>query len=137
MKTIDECKANIQDFADKFGLTFTLEGECGFGRECIGLLWEESYVDFNPLAYPDYDYVEDFYDERLFDIAPERAYHKHNCLAVLERDDESIRQLSDWVDKLNALGATLQKFKTGATGLQVMFSGLERMAVKLPKGEDL
>ena len=132
MNTIEECKANIQEFANRFKLIFEDKGECGFGRECVGLTSGTNYVDYNPICEPNYDYVEGFYDERLYNIAPEKAYHKHNCLAVLGRDDDSIRQLSEWVDKLNELGAVVEKYKTGATGLQAIISGFENYAVRIP-----
>jgi len=132
-KTIKECKANIQEFANRFKLIFEEEGECGFGRECVGLTNGNNYVDYNPVCEPNYDYVKCFYDERLYDIAPEDAYHKHNCLAVLGRGKKAIRQLSDWVDKLNELGAVVEKYQTGAKGIQILVSGTENYSVKLTK----
>lgn len=97
------------------------------------LLGGTNYVDYNPTCEPSYDYVEEFYDERFYGIAPEKSYHKHNCLAVLGRDEDSIRQLSDWVDKLNELGVVVEKYKTGATGIQALISGIENYAVRIPK----
>jgi hypothetical protein len=131
MKTIEECRANIQEFANRFKLIFEDAGECGFGRECVGLTNGNNYVDYNPRCLPDYDYVAEFYDERFNDIVPEGAYHKHNCLVVLGRGEDSIRQLSEWVDKLNELGAVVEKYKTGATGIQAIFSGIENYAVRI------
>ena len=133
MKTIEEHKANIQEFANRFKLIFEDDGEVGFGRKCVGLTNGNNYVDYNPTQFPDYDYVEEFYDKRLFDIIPENAYHKCNCLAVLGNDESSIIQLSEWIDKLKELGAVVEKYKTGATGIQALFSGTENYAVKLTK----
>ena len=133
MKTLEEHKANIQEFANRFKLIFEDDGEVGFGRKCVGLTNGNNYVDYNPTQYPDYDYVEEFYDERLFDIIPENAYHKHNCLAVLGNEESSIIQLSEWIDKLKELGAVVEKYKTGATGIQALVSGIENYAIKLPK----
>ena len=48
METIEECKANIQEFANRFKLIFEDKGECGFGRECVGLTSVTNYVDYNP-----------------------------------------------------------------------------------------
>lgn len=132
-KSIEECKATIKEFADRFKLTFEEEGECGFGRECVGLTVGENYVDYNPSTHPDYEYVKAFYDERLYDIPPENAYHKHNCLAVLGRGEDAIRELSEWVEKLNELGAVVEKYATGATGVQAMLSGTHNYAVRIPK----
>ena len=133
MKTIEEHKANIQEFANRFKLIFEDDGEVGFGRKCIGLTKESNYVDYNPTQYPYHDYVKEFYDERLFDIVPENAYHKHNCLAVLGCDESSIIQLSEWIDKLKELGAVVEKYKTGATGMQALITGTENYAIKLTK----
>ena len=133
MKTIEEHKANIQEFTNRFKLIFEDDGEVGFGRKCVGLTNGNNYVDYNPTQFPDYDYVEEFYDERLYDIIPENAYHKHNCLAVLGNEETSIIQLSEWIDKLKELGAVVQKYKTGATGMQALFTGTENYAIKLTK----
>lgn len=133
-KTIEECKANIQEFANRFKLIFEEEGECGFGRECVGLTNGNNYVDYNPTREPDYEYVDGFYDERFYDITPSDAYHKHNCIAVLGRGEDAIRQLSDWIDKLNELGAVVEKYSTGATGFQAVISGTHNYAVRIPNG---
>jgi hypothetical protein len=131
-RTIEEHKANIQEFANRFKLIFEEEGECGFGRECVGLTNGNNYVDYNPCNSIDYDYIKDFYNEKLYDIVPEKAYHKHSCLAVLGRGDDSIIQLSEWVDKLNELGAIIDKYETGATGIQALISGTHNYAVRIP-----
>lgn len=131
--SLDECKNIIQEFANRFKLIFEDEGECGFGRECVGLTNGNNYVDYNPTDSVNYNYIKDFYDERLFEITPDNAYHKHDCLAVLGRGENAIRQLADWVNKLNELGAVVEKYETGATGLQAIFSGTENYAVRIPK----
>lgn len=133
MKTIEQCKENIQEFANRFKLIFEDEGECGFGRECVGLTNGNNYVDYNPTSADSFNYIEGFFDERFFNIIPPDAYHKHNCLAVLGRGDDAIRQLSDWVDKLNELGAVVETYETGATGLQALISGVTNKAIKIPK----
>lgn len=129
--TLDECKQNIQEFANRFKLIFEDEGECGFGRECVGLMKNTNWVNYNPINMETYENIEEFYDERLYEIAPEDAYHKHNCLAVLGRGEKAIRQLSEWVDKLNDLGATIEQYETGATGMQAMFSGVYNYTVSI------
>lgn len=130
-KTIEECKLNIQEFANKHKLIFEDEGECGFGRECVGLLSGSNYVDYNPTNSVDYNYIEEFYDKRFYEITPENAYHKHDCIAVLGRGDDAIRELSDWVDRLNEIGVKVEKYPTGATGLQAMISGVYGNAIRL------
>lgn len=131
-RTIEEHKANIQEFANRFKLIFEEEGECGFGRECVGLTNGSNYVDYNPTDSVSYDYIKDFYNEKLYDIAPENAYHKHNCLAVLGREESSIIELSEWIDKLNELGAVVEEYATGATGMQAILSGTHNYAVRIP-----
>lgn len=133
MKTLEECRANILEFANRFKLIFEDEGEVGFGRECVGLTNGNNYVDYNPTSHPDYDYITEFYSPVFFQIAPPNAYHKHDCLAVLGRGEDAIRQLSDWVDKLNEMGVVVEKYKTGATGFQAIISGTENYAVRIPQ----
>ena len=108
---MNEYIKNITNFAKKYDLQFVLNGTVGFGRECIGLLYGYNYVSYNP-TMDCYDkdgnwyYKNDpeFYDERLYKIRPENAYHKSPCLAVLGCDEDKIRQLSDWVTALEELG---------------------------------
>jgi hypothetical protein len=133
IETIEECKENILTFANKFKLIFEEEGECGFGRECVGLTKNDKYIAFNPRDSTTYEYIKEFYDEQLTNIAPENAYHKHDCLAVLGRFDDSIRQLSKWVDDLNELNVVIEKYETGATGMQAIFTGEFSYAVRIPK----
>jgi hypothetical protein len=137
MKTIEECRANIQEFANRWKLIFEDEGEVGIGRSCVGLLSRHtSYIDYNPHSRaPDTDYepMPEFYDSRLCDIIPEDAYHKHDCLAVLGHGENAIRQLSDWVDALKELNATVVEYETGAQGLQAIFTGVMGYTIKLEK----
>lgn len=76
----------------KNGLQLVLEGEVGFGRECVGIS-----VDGN---YPDYHWYDDNYDRidpngKVW--TPENAYHKHPCVAVLGRGKKAESQLYDWL----------------------------------------
>jgi len=49
------------------------------------------------------------------------------------RGDEAIRQLYDWVEKLNELNVTIEEFQTGAIGMQAIITGTTGYAVKLPR----
>ena len=133
-RSIEDCRKVIQEFANRFKLIFEEEGQCGFGRECVGLTNGNNYVDYNPTDSVNCDYIKEFYNDKFYDIAPADAYHKHNCLAVLGRGEKSIRQLADWVDKLNEMGAVVEKYATGATGLQAMISGTHNYAVRVKNG---
>lgn len=123
-KTMEEVRANIQEFANKHKVIFEDEGECGFGRECVGLMRGEKWVDYNPTDSVKYEPIEEMNDERMYDIAPSNAYHKHDCIAVLGRGEDAIRELSDWVDGMKDLNVELKEFATGATGIQAMLSGV-------------
>ncbi|GAF88341.1 unnamed protein product, partial [marine sediment metagenome] len=63
MENFEECKKNIQEFANRFKLIFDDEGECGFGRECVGLTNGSNWVDYNPDHIETYEHIEGFYDE--------------------------------------------------------------------------
>jgi len=132
MNDVKSRVAVIQEFANKHKLVFEDEGECGMGRECVGLIRNNSWVSFNPIDSVNYDYIDGFYSDKFYDISPEDAYHKHDCLAVLGRGEKAINQLAEWVEKLNELNVTVESYATGATGFQAMLSGVTGLAVKLP-----
>lgn len=81
-----------------------LAGECGFGRECVGILREG--------VYPDYEWEDNDTCERLDkngDVwTPPDAYHKHPCVAVLGRGEAAESQLYDWLTWFESNGFTLQ-----------------------------
>ena len=131
-RTLEQCRENIQAFANRFKLIFDDEGECGFGRECVGLTNGNNWVAYNPRRSGAHGPIAKFYDERFYDVRPASAYHKHDCLAVLGRGEDAIRQLSAWVDSLNELGAVVEIYQTGATGIHVLLSGLTSHAVRIP-----
>ena len=64
--------------------------------------------------------IEEFYDERFYEIIPENAYHKHSCLAVLGRGEKAIKQLSDWVDKLREIGVTVELYDSNKYGQKTL-----------------
>lgn len=79
-------------WAAKNKVALTLEGECGFGRECVGILAGE--------CYPDYEWDDDDYnriDNNGEVWTPDDAYHKHPCVAVLGRGEKAEAQLYDWL----------------------------------------
>jgi len=72
-----------------------LEGECGIGRECVGIIARNE-------SYPNYDK----YDKNIF--VPEDAYHKHPCVAVLGHGEEAERQLFEWLRWFDDNGYTVE-----------------------------
>jgi hypothetical protein len=70
----------MAEWVIKNNAQITLKGECGFGRECVGLLVNDTYPD---------------YDEDVW--VPEDAYHKYPCVAVLGRGRHAESQLYDWL----------------------------------------
>jgi hypothetical protein len=94
---IVEMRKWLTDFAHGMakGAYFEDNGECGFGRSCVGISIHGSY--------PDYD-CED--DAQCPPPETKDAYHKHDCLAVLNHGntEEAIRQLYAWCRKLESNG---------------------------------
>jgi len=93
MRHQDKINWMIQ-WAHKNKLRLELEGECGFGRECVGVVADT-------VGYPDYEWSDDKTWERLDENGevwtPEDAYHKHPCVAVLGRGVDVEGQLYDWL----------------------------------------
>jgi len=129
--TIEECRSNIQDFANKHKIVFEDKGEVGFGRECVGLISGNNYIGYNPRHSETFEIIEGFESREFDKIAPSDAYHKGDYIAVLGRGDDAIRQLSDWVSELNKLDVVVEQYPTGATGLQAMMTGVFGKAIKL------
>jgi len=117
--------AYLQAFATKHKIVFQDEGECGFGRECVGLMHGNNYIDYNPRNLETYEQIEGAVCEIASKFAPSSAYHKHDCFVVLGRGDEAIKQLADWVRKLEEQGTVeIVEYETGATVIQAMISGI-------------
>lgn len=76
------------------------EGECGFGRECVGITYGGHWVDLGPpKQWENFSFPEVLPEAH----APEgvNAYHKHDCLAVLGRGPVAIDGLYLWVRKIS------------------------------------
>jgi hypothetical protein len=84
-------------WAARNGVALELAGECGFGRECVGITADG--------RYPSYD--DDGAGDDIW--TPERAYHKSPCVAVLGRGEEAEAQLYDWLRWFDANGYTVER----------------------------
>lgn len=99
-----------------------LEGECGFGRECVGVSYEG--------IYPDYEWHDENTFERLDKNGevwtPPPAYHKHPCVTVLGRGESAETYLYQWLrwfddngfkltveDNLDPIGDFISNFMLG------------------------
>lgn len=106
MKHSDKIKW-MQNYCNASGLTLTLDGECGFGRECVGVVFDGKY--------PDYTWYNDETYERIDPNGevwtPQDAYHKHDCVAVLGRGKEAESQLYNWLLWFNNNGFLIETGK--------------------------
>lgn len=94
-------------WAAKHGATLTVEGECGFCRECVGILVADVYPDYEWIDPKTYDRVDN--NGKVW--APTDAYHKHPCVAVLGRGEAAEAQLYEWLKWFDAEGF---KVETGS-----------------------
>lgn len=99
----------------RHGLRLDVDGECGFGRECVGVSNGEQGLRSAWVAYDTHSPVEQGYrpipgQEALAPggEAPD-AYHKDDLLCVLGRGDYALAQLYRWVRRLDAGGATVER----------------------------
>ena len=93
----------MREWCDRNNAMLDLEGECGFGRECVGILVDN--------LYPDYEwYDEDFerIDDNVDIWTPADAYHKHPCVAVLGRGESAEAQLYDWLKWFDKRGFVVE-----------------------------
>jgi hypothetical protein len=127
----------LEGWCSAHGLVLELEGEVGFGRECVGVMAPDPFGG----AYVDFD----TYDPATFDPLPFQeglipgaeapdAYHKHDCLCVLGRGPEAEAQLYAWVRRLADAGALIEKGvpKTGPPDLGSLVGITTRTRIVLP-----
>jgi hypothetical protein len=124
--TYQEAKEICEKFALKHKVIFDEEGECGFGRDCVGFSSGGGWIDHNPYNRGgDYEPIEKFACGAAQPPPGVNAYHKHDCLAVLEHGEESVIQLAQWVKHMEAAGEVkIVDYPTGATGIQALMSGV-------------
>jgi hypothetical protein len=80
-------------YAVRNQLQLTLEGECGFGRECVGVLSGDQYPSYRWYDSQTYKQL----DNNGEIWRPTDAYHKHDCVAVLGRGEKAEAQLYQWL----------------------------------------
>lgn len=112
------------------GAALDLETEIGFGRECVGIVANGSFLE---------------YDQNAEIVPAERAYHKGPYLAVLGRDDAAIHQLANWCRRWQEAGYTRcfvgpnpdfnRDGKDNPSTLLIKTMLGQHMMVKLVKGE--
>ena len=130
--TTDEQIAYIRDWAGKNRGYLELEGEVGFGRECVGIICGTAYPDWEKW---DGDGEYEPADERVAPPAEAHdAYHKHPCLCILGRGPEAIAQLHAWVRKLDANGAVVVREERRPRDIfDMAFHGRERFYLAVPE----
>jgi hypothetical protein len=123
---INEAVLICEGFAKKHDIKFERKGECGFGRDCVGFLNKAgtNYIDFNPTDHGNYEPIKGLQCEACYPPPTVKAYHKHDCLAVLGHEDSAIIQLATWVQSMEKAGdVRVVEYPTGANGLQAVISG--------------
>lgn len=105
MTTADECRY-LAAWAERYGARLQTKGECGFGRECVGVVHGTTYPYYR--AYGAWDGEDVPLVHECVEAEPPRevtdAYHKSDCLAVLGSGPEAIHQLWLWVQHLERQG---------------------------------
>lgn len=98
----------MEQWAKENNCELVLDGTCGFGRSCVGVIIDD--------LYPDYEWYDDNF-ERVDDNGevwiPYAAYHKHPCVAVLGTGEEAEEQLYDWLKWFNDNNFKLEVKNTG------------------------
>lgn len=97
--------AYMQTWCAQQSCQLVTRGEVGFGRPCVGVQSGQSYLDFFWMEWNDDEEVRKqmYADERIQNFrraAPEDAYHKHPCMAVLVHNDDydkALQQLYTWI----------------------------------------
>ena len=103
-------------WAAKNHLALELEGEVGFGRDCVGVLAGDQY--------PEYHWYDSGTLTQLDNNGkvwtPANAYHKHECVAVLGHGEAAEAELYEWLKWFDANGFKLETGSNGTIGLDVI-----------------
>lgn len=116
----------MTEFCEKHNLTLNLEGECGFGRECVGVVASNE-------CYPDYEWYDWDGDCCRLDSngevwIPEDAYHKHPCVAVLGRGENAEAQLYEWLKWFDENNFKCEVISTGKNDQMSVLMGANKQA---------
>src|ERR1700734_1892070 len=111
----------ITEWAARSRCSLQLNGEVGFGRDCVGVLNDGTYID---------------YEDQRGIWTPEDAYHKHDCIAVLDHDnpDDALGQLYAWVKWLDGHGYGVEiVYRQPSSDIDLAFHGISTpKLVRLP-----
>ncbi len=91
-------------WAAKKGLRLVLEGECGFGRPCVGVEIDGHYPEYQW----EFDPERCEYNCGTEVWTPPNAYYKAPVVAVLGRGEEAENQLYDWLKWFDDNGYVLE-----------------------------
>lgn len=117
--------AFLEAWARQNGCRFEPEGECGFGRECVGISTGGEYPSY--MAF-DYETLQETHNcpEAAPPPGVENAYHKHPCLAVLGRGPDAIHELYLWVHSLADKGIVVERrSRRVRNSIELMIHGRE------------
>lgn len=108
-------------WAAKHGAVVDFAGQCGFGRECVGVKVGGTYLD--------YAHLWDLFGRDQARWAswwtPEDSYHKHPCMAVLGRGPGAVAQLCAWAKFLDGHGwRVVEEYREPANALEAVLHGL-------------
>lgn len=113
----------IRSWAGKNKLYLDTEGTCGFGRECVGVVYGDHYPEYDggdERVTPDYEDTPNY-------------YHKTDCVAVLGRGPEAIHELYLWIKKLVDNGATVEiRDRKPDNVIDALFHGYQEPWVIVP-----
>lgn len=123
-------------WAAENGCVLELDGEVGFGRPCVGVLWRTSYVDTPGSGHNDWPEYPDPPDPRRMPPEDVDAYHKHDCLCVLGTDDEAVEGLLRWIEQIREHGGRVvtqpRKREPWDSPLSLMLHGTEVATLEFP-----
>lgn len=93
--TREEMRLWMLEWCTRHECILQLNGEVGFGRECVGIMVGDHYVDYDDPSLCSYDLVPN-------------SYHKHDCIAVLGTGAECEEELYEWLKFLDERHARIE-----------------------------
>ena len=110
----------ITEWAARYGATLQLNGQVGIGRPCVGVLKGDHYIDSADVKWGGDRFAGDWWE-------PEDSYHKHDCVAVLNHDDDeaALAQLYEWVKWLDGHGYGIEEiYREPSSQIDLALNGI-------------
>lgn len=126
----DRAKEYLTNFCKINDVELIEKGEVSFGRSCVGIFKDGSFVGYNSFYYNNGKLIYYFKNDKRFEnLRAENAYSKCDCFAVICEDDvfkyrNAVIELANWIYSLEKVASIkIKTYESKSTNAKVFFTG--------------